>query len=465
MNKISLNPFIVIVVLLITLIFGALLFHVVDRKKASSITERIFIVTFIIIAMGNSVIPLSYLNPAALPIPTTKLDSPTCLAQIVFYSLCALLLRSKFVPFFASLGSLLGNPFLGALLLFTTLSAFWSETPDVTLKASLVLVGYSFIASYVASHYNFQAIGTFVRQAGTFSMVAGALAALLVPSIGRMYEGGEGEWQGLQTHKNGFAFWMALTSALWFLHAINHQKSRRLSIGLAILSFFVMIPTQSGASKPMFLLMIGVILISKLVKYLRRLNFRKFVVITLFITIFSGLFFAIVVISGPLILALLGKDASLTGRTDFWPQLMQAVWRKPLLGYGYAGFWQSWRGYDNPARSIIVGSSEFVPPHAHNGYLEILLSTGFIGITLFTLSLLTTIVSFILLTRHSRSGEAETAAILLIFVLLSSFSESKLWLINEYTLIFFILSIRLSIDARRNSIKRISHIQLPHAIL
>ena len=463
MSQLLLDPVIISFCLVLFTIALTILLRLGDRKKASNIIERIFIVTFIVITPGLSIIPFSYLNPASLPPPSTRLDGPTFLSQLCFYSLIAFLLRSRFTSFFSSLGSLLRNPFLIALLLLTVLSALWSETPTLTFIASLILVGYSFLASYIASRYNFQEIGGFLRQAGTFNTVAGALAALLVPSIGRMSGVGEaGEWQGLQTHKNGFGLWMALTSALWFLHAVKHPKSRWLSIGFATLSLFVMLPAQSGSSKLLFFLMIGVLLVSNLAQSLRQLSFRTSFVVSIFITILSGLSSVILLANGPLVLALLGKDASLTGRTDFWPQLMQAVWRKPLLGYGYQGFWQPWRGYENPARSIIVGSTQFVPPHAHNGYLDILLATGFVGMTLFVLALITVLVNFLLCVRHSRNGEAEIAAILLIFVLLSSLSESKLWFINEFTFLFFILSVRLNIDASKKSVKPM-HI-LKHSI-
>ena len=449
MSQLLLDPVIISFCLVLFTIALTILLRLGDRRKASNIIERIFIVTFIVIAQGHSIFPFLYLDPASLPLPTTRLDGPTFLAQLFFYPLIAFLIRSRLVYFFSSLNSLLRNPFVSALLLITVLSTFWSMEPSLTFIAGSILIGYSFLASYIAFRYNFQEIGTFLRQAGTFTTVSGALASLLIPSIGRM---SSGEWQGLQTHKNSFGSWMALTAVLWFLHAIKNSKTRWLSIGLATLSLLVMLPTQSGGAKLMFLLMIGVLLMSSLIEYLRQLGFRKSVVITIFLTIFSSLLATLLSHSGPLVLALIGKDASLTGRTEFWPQLIQAAWRKPLLGYGYQGFWLPWRGYENPARSIIAGSSGFVPPHAHNGYLDILLSTGFVGLTLFILALLTMLVMFLLCARHSQNGEAETAAVVLIFVLLSNFSESKIWFINEYTFLFLLVSARLSIDVAKKMV-------------
>ena len=39
-----------------------------------------------------------------------------------------------------------------------------------------------------------------------------------------------------------------------------------------------------------------------------------------------------------------GKDATLTGRTDLWNVAITMIARRPWLGYGYGGFWRGWTG-------------------------------------------------------------------------------------------------------------------------
>ena len=39
-------------------------------------------------------------------------------------------------------------------------------------------------------------------------------------------------------------------------------------------------------------------------------------------------------------LEMIGKDPTLTGRTEIWTYVIQDIWMKPLLGWGYFGFWQ-----------------------------------------------------------------------------------------------------------------------------
>ena len=52
---------------------------------------------------------------------------------------------------------------------------------------------------------------------------------------------------------------------------------------------------------------------------------------------------------------------------------------KPLFGWGYYGFWHS----VNPAATEISDAVHWVVPHTHNGLLELLLTLGVVGTTLF----------------------------------------------------------------------------------
>ena len=73
--------------------------------------------------------------------------------------------------------------------------------------------------------------------------------------------------------------------------------------------------------------------------------------------------------------SVLGRDATLTGRTDIWAGLIPDVMSNPILGSGFGSFWI-------PATREAHQIGE-----AHNGYLDVVLETGFVGL-LFTAILL-----------------------------------------------------------------------------
>ena len=71
----------------------------------------------------------------------------------------------------------------------------------------------------------------------------------------------------------------------------------------------------------------------------------------------------------------MGRDATFTGRTNIWDHITLTT-VNPLIGAGYWNFWGGPGGY-----SINVALDSLIP-NAHNGYLDMYLDGGIIGIFL-----------------------------------------------------------------------------------
>jgi O-antigen ligase len=71
----------------------------------------------------------------------------------------------------------------------------------------------------------------------------------------------------------------------------------------------------------------------------------------------------------------LGRDATLTNRTDvIWDVLLPIAWQHPVLGLGYGSFWIK------PVPNLTYAANE-----AHNGYLDVFLEQGVVGLILVAL--------------------------------------------------------------------------------
>jgi O-antigen ligase len=81
-------------------------------------------------------------------------------------------------------------------------------------------------------------------------------------------------------------------------------------------------------------------------------------------------------------LAALGKDRSLTGRTDIWKASIKAIQAHPTLGYGWGGVFS---GGDLEPTYTIQRSTGFPAAHAHNAVLMMLLQLGIVGLILATI--------------------------------------------------------------------------------
>ncbi|MCZ7636122.1 MAG: O-antigen ligase family protein [Verrucomicrobia bacterium] len=71
-----------------------------------------------------------------------------------------------------------------------------------------------------------------------------------------------------------------------------------------------------------------------------------------------------------------GRNETLTGRTETWEALVPVVKNQPFLGVGFGSFWTT-------ARRDFYQMS-----HGHNGYLDILLEVGAVGLAFYVALLL-----------------------------------------------------------------------------
>jgi exopolysaccharide production protein ExoQ len=90
----------------------------------------------------------------------------------------------------------------------------------------------------------------------------------------------------------------------------------------------------------------------------------------------------------PVLLPLLGKDSSLTGRTRIWHAVWGAVRASPLVGHGVA----VWREYNRPPVVGIVRELGWYPGEAHNGLMQLLFLLGAVGAALYVAVVVETVV-------------------------------------------------------------------------
>jgi O-antigen ligase len=118
-------------------------------------------------------------------------------------------------------------------------------------------------------------------------------------------------------------------------------------------------------------------------------------------------------------LAFLGKDPTITSRTVIWELVMEWVADRPLLGYGYQAFWVG-----SPAEAIWAQMT-WKPTHAHNGFLELWLDLGLVGLALFLFGVALALWKSIAFVRRlPRSPEAAWPLILIAYMLLVNATQT-----------------------------------------
>jgi exopolysaccharide production protein ExoQ len=121
---------------------------------------------------------------------------------------------------------------------------------------------------------------------------------------------------------------------------------------------------------------------------------------------------------------MLGRDdssnSSFNGRTGIWDEIGDYVQRRPILGYGYEGFW-------TPARISEVSEKEkWGIPNSHSAYLDCLLTLGAVGLIAYVLLLLAGITRAFRYYKFSHDPAYAFCATLLLFCALDGFLESAI---------------------------------------
>ena len=160
--------------------------------------------------------------------------------------------------------------------------------------------------------------------------------------------------------------------ALASLHGIRIGGGRRLPNIITLIVFIVVAFAAKSATS---LLIIFAFCTADRVVAL----FRRSRILAMFSMILLVPTAVIVALSPDSFLEMIGKDPTLTGRTDLWPYLTSYISERPMLGWGFFAFWSS----VNPAVNEISSLVTWPVAHAHNALLEMLLEVGIVGTIFF----------------------------------------------------------------------------------
>lgn len=319
------------------------------------------------------------------------------------------------------------------LTVLALVSFVWSESPDFTLfNARDVLMMTSF-GLYFATRFSLKEQVQLVACTLFIGSLLSTILAIGLPSIGVHQADGieshPGAWKGVYGHKNELGSMMVLNS-LTFLALPKENSNFYKWCGLSF-SLVLMLLSTSRTS-----LVLSILLILLMVFYK---NYRwqgKISVIFIDIGILLlGCVALLIFTYWVELLTGLGRDPTLTGRTPLWGTVLARLMERPLLGYGYAAFWAPKSKYAIEA-GYAIGSG-WVPPHAHNGLIDLLLDVGFIGLSFFLMSYFTTFAQALKRAYATINPEDLWPLAYLSFLAMNNVTESYLMhLANVYWVLF-----------------------------
>jgi O-antigen ligase len=275
------------------------------------------------------------------------------------------------------------NSFLVLFFAYCAISVLWSEFPFVAFKRLWKGIGdIAMVMIVLTDADRGAAIKRLLNRTGFVLLLYSLLFIRYFPDLGRGYDRWEGHvsYTGVAVNKNMLGIMCLLfgIAALWQLIQFCQtekgiRRIRRVipqAIVLAIVVWIFSI-ADSVTSMACASLAAMLLILTSIRAVSRSRALVNLLVGGLLLTACGPLFLAL----GTDALLLLGRDATLTGRTEIW-SLVLGLAGNPIIGTGYESFWlgrrleQVWDLYHFPLNE------------AHNGYLELYLNLGWVGVVL-----------------------------------------------------------------------------------
>jgi exopolysaccharide production protein ExoQ len=274
------------------------------------------------------------------------------------------------------------NKWLTLYFVYCFAAIFWSDFPFVAFKRWIKCIGEPVMVLVLMTEpAPMEALTRLMKRCAYLLIPLSICYIKYFPEFGRSFNvfTGYGENNGVALDKNGLGYLCMVLGTFFFVHLLRTRKleqttARRneliLTAGFIWMIWWCMIQAQSSTA------LMGLII-------------AMLVVVVLGLPMVSRRFVGVYVLAGIAliaiaevgfglsagIIAMLGEDSTLTGRTALWDEILPMAIH-PLFGAGFESFWLG----DRLAK--IWAHHWWRPTQSHNGYIEVYLNLGAVGLAL-----------------------------------------------------------------------------------
>jgi exopolysaccharide production protein ExoQ len=332
-----------------------------------------------------------------------------------------------------TIGAVGKNMLLFILTASIVLSFIWSDVPYYTLlNVREVLIMTSF-GLYFGTRFSLKEQVHLVAFSLLIGGILSTIFAIGFPTIGVHLvasDGHLGAWKGVYGHKNTLGSMMVL-SAITFFALPKGTSSLYRWAGFSFSIILILLSTSKTA------LVISVLLTLIMVFYK---NFRwQGKVSVIFIDIGVLILGCVSVLISTYwveLLTGLGRNPTLTGRTQIWGVAVARIIERPLVGYGRGAFWAPNSPYAIEAGQAM--GTAWIPWHAHNGLIDLALDVGLIGVAIFLIIYFISFAQALKRAYAPKSLEELWLLAYLTFLAMNNVTESLLLRLSNLYWVLFI---------------------------
>jgi exopolysaccharide production protein ExoQ len=323
--------------------------------------------------------------------------------------------------------TLKANKALLFLVVFALLSTLWSADAGLTIRRGFAVVATTLFGLDFAVRYSIREqvrlFGIALGLAVGISVVVELFFHGLVPTVDSTY--GDA-WNGAFVQKNDFARVVVLAGILVLMRvrsAIAATAAIAVSAGLIFLC----------RSKTALVVFVAMLILLRIFR-LRRWGPRALIAGIVGVLLVSALLSVAVDLDS--MAGMLGRDSTLTGRTNIWAMALESIAERPVLGYGYNAFWNV-----APEADRISTILHWKVPHAHNGFIDLTLQLGVVGLALYLAIYFVAIRRAVNLANATPEQEAIWPLAYLAFTLLYQMTESTILAGNTFVWMIFVSTV------------------------
>ncbi len=376
---------------------------------------------------------LFYTTGATLPYITARFNgygwlTPSSIelgVQSVFYAaaLCLIAIRWRSV-----FQGACNAKWIIALLVFAFLSSGWSQDPAITLRRASALCVTTAFGVYFATQFDVPKQLQLLAWACALVVCASFLFALFLPRFGIDRTLHYGDWQGAFNQKNMLARAMVLATLVFVFVRFRAGFLLRW-MGIAA-SFSLLVLSRSITGVIVFAIILASLPLYRLFR--TRLSFAIPVLVAALAAACTAIGLGYSTL--PAMLQLLHRDEGLTGRLNLWNAVLLAISKRLWLGYGFNAFWQGMKG-ESGYVLVAVG---WAPKYAHNGFLDLVLDLGVLGLLVFAIGYLTFWRQAIVFVTRAPSRVAIWLCTYLAFILFYNLTEGPVLSQNNISWVLYV---------------------------
>jgi O-antigen ligase len=314
------------------------------------------------------------------------------------------------------------------------MSFLWSDESAITIRRAILFLIVCIVPIALCSAIGFRNfIKTNAKVLAVFMSISILSCLLINGAIHRgevLDEALNGAWRGVFGHKNNAAI-IAAMSGFIFLYQFLEERRKTWLILFCMAVFFLFL-TKSKTTMSLF---IPILIFSWFLSNHGSIKYYWLVISLISLVVPVSFLIGFDEVNSYLI----DNPELFTGRGVIWQVLLEAISDNPIFGLGYGSVWAA--GEFSAITDYGVNTSAWVAniSHGHNGYLDLWVTSGIVGVVLFAMLLFKTFKEICYVPGHSTNDRFLCLSILM-FLILHNFLESSFAVYSNPGWYFFLFA-------------------------